>query len=321
MILKRSLSAFKISPTSTSLRLCGNAMHDLRSKIAAAALSVGGVFAAHSCSKGEESPLVRETLPAHHNPLNRSEWNFDSCLTFVLEREGGRATNRHDRGNKNGGITQNGVTQETYDIYRTAHGLKTQSVERITPAEIRGVYKELFWDGVKCDKIPDPEMKLILFDAAVNHGTGGAVRLLQRAIGGLKTDGDLGPNTEAALERVADYELLKSRFIEERLALYQRIAERDPAQGRFLNGWRNRISDICEAIADSPPAAEIGTTEPTLAKVPIASYTVKENDSLWSIAQRELGNPNRWSEIAALNGLDPKRPTIASGQTILLPHR
>lgn len=296
-------------------------MRDLRSKIAAATLSVGGIFAAHSCSKGEESPLVRETLPAHHDPLKRCEWNFESCLNFVLEREGGRSTNQHDRGNKSGGVTQNGVTQKTYDIYRSAHDLDTQSVAQITPAEIRGVYKELFWDAIKCDKIPDPEMKLLLFDAAVNHGTGGAVRLLQRAIGGLKTDGDLGPKTEIALARVTDYELLKSRFIEERLALYQRIAAKDPSQGRFLNGWETRVSAIREAIADSAPAAGIDTAEPPLPQAPITSYTVQKNDSLWVIAQRELGNPNRWTEIADLNGLDPKKPVIAPGQTIMLPHR
>jgi len=296
-------------------------MHDLRNKIAAVALSVGGVFAAHACTKEEESPLARETLTAHNDPITTHDWNFDSCLSFVLDREGGRSTNQNDRGNKNGGITQNGVTQETYDIYRKAHDLGSRSVDRISESEIRGVYKELFWDVAKCDKLRDPELKLLLFDASVNHGTGGAVKLLQRAIGGLKVDGDFGPTTEAALNRVGDYELLKSRFIEERLALYQRIARNDPSQRQFLNGWKNRIEEIKEAIATPAPAASIAPEQIKLPKAPVSSYTVREKDSLWSIAKRELGDPNRWKELATLNGLDLKSPDINPGQKLIMPTR
>lgn len=296
-------------------------MRDLRNKIAAVALSVGGVFAAHACTKEEESPLAREALTAHNDPMKTRAWNFDSCLSFLLGREGDRSTNRDDRGNKNGGITQNGVTQETYDIYRKAHDLGTRSVARISESEIRGVYKELFWDAVKCDTLRDPELKLLLFDASVNHGTGGAVKLLQRAIGGIQADGDFGPITEAALNRVGDFELLKSRFIEERLALYERLARNDPSQRQFLNGWKNRVHAIQEAISTPAPSTTASPERMTLPKAPVSSYTVKEKDSLWGIAKRELGDPNRWTEIATLNGLDPKKPALAPGQTLLIPHR
>ena len=46
-------------------------------------------------------------------------------------------------------------------------------------------------------------------------------------------------------------------------------------------------------------------------------YTVQAGDSLWAIAQRELGNGNRWQEISKLNGLTST--TIRVGQKLKLP--
>lgn len=46
-------------------------------------------------------------------------------------------------------------------------------------------------------------------------------------------------------------------------------------------------------------------------------YTVQVGDSLWAIAQRELGNGSRWQEISKLNGLTST--TIRVGQKLKLP--
>jgi len=47
-------------------------------------------------------------------------------------------------------------------------------------------------------------------------------------------------------------------------------------------------------------------------------YTVQSGDSLWRIAWRELGNPNRWPEIMKLNHL--RRPDrLLMGQHLFLP--
>lgn len=47
-------------------------------------------------------------------------------------------------------------------------------------------------------------------------------------------------------------------------------------------------------------------------------YTVKPGDSLWGIAQRELGNGDRYKEITEINGLDPDK-YIYPGQKLKLP--
>lgn len=65
----------------------------------------------------------------------------------------------------------------------------------------------------------------------------------------------------------------------------------------------------------SEPSPE-PTPEPEPSDRPIF-YTVKNGDSLWSIAQRLLGNGDRYREIMALNGLNGE--TIYPGQVLRIP--
>jgi nucleoid-associated protein YgaU len=64
-----------------------------------------------------------------------------------------------------------------------------------------------------------------------------------------------------------------------------------------------------------PPAPPAGSPQPTR-----RTYVVKEGDSLWLIAERELGGGKWMNKILEANrGLDPA--TLKAGQTILLPER
>ena len=48
------------------------------------------------------------------------------------------------------------------------------------------------------------------------------------------------------------------------------------------------------------------------------TYTIRKGDTLWSIAQREYGDGQRWKDISAANpSADPKK--LAVGQQITLP--
>ena len=51
-----------------------------------------------------------------------------------------------------------------------------------------------------------------------------------------------------------------------------------------------------------------------------ADYTVKPGDSLWKIAQRQLGSGTRWGEIYETNRNTIKDPNmIYVGQTLAIP--
>jgi len=52
------------------------------------------------------------------------------------------------------------------------------------------------------------------------------------------------------------------------------------------------------------------------------SYTVRKGDTLATIAQRELGNKNRWQEIASLNASElPNPAALSPGTTLKIPLR
>jgi len=65
--------------------------------------------------------------------------------------------------------------------------------------------------------------------------------------------------------------------------------------------------------------ASSSTTRPTSRSTATRSYTVKRHDTLWSIADRQLGDPLRYTEIAALNPHLEASHEIHAGQQLLLP--
>jgi len=79
-----------------------------------------------------------------------------------------------------------------------------------------------------------------------------------------------------------------------------------------------------ELVLPEVPATETASATPSPAKQPATAvqggrtYTVAAGDSLWSIAARELGNGNRYREIASLN---PKvnPDVLILGQALVLP--
>lgn len=79
---------------------------------------------------------------------------------------------------------------------------------------------------------------------------------------------------------------------------------------------------VAPAPGPSGPGAATGPgiyePEP-LPPAPVArTYTIRKGDTLWSIAQREYGDGQKWRDISAANpSVDPKK--LAIGQQITLP--
>ncbi|MER6853627.1 N-acetylmuramoyl-L-alanine amidase [Streptomyces flaveolus] len=82
----------------------------------------------------------------------------------------------------------------------------------------------------------------------------------------------------------------------------------DP-RGFTMASMRARIAERLGAGSSSGTGSPDGTT-----------YTVKQGDTLWSIAAGRLGDGNRWREIAALNKL-ADADEIAPGQKLKLPEK
>lgn len=177
---------------------------------------------------------------------------FEASLAFVLKWEGSKFTNDPD---DRGGATKFGIIQREYDSFRRRRGLPTHSVQFITMDEARDIYRREYWDAVQGDVVPDP-LDVVAFDTGVLMGVGRSVRLLQQSLR-VGIDGDIGPETRAALAR-ANAPAVAARMADLREARLRSIVERDPSQAKFLRGWLNRLNDLRRLIphGDAPSLGE-----------------------------------------------------------------
>lgn len=160
--------------------------------------------------------------------------NFDALIGPLLDREGGFVDNKNDRG----GATNHGVTQRVLSNWQTAHGKPYKDVRALTRGEAAEIYRALYWNAARCDELPEA-VREIQFDAAVNHGSTRANKLLQAAAG-VDEDGVIGEKTMAAVNEM-DARLLKARYLAARYRLYGDIINRDRSQLVFMAGWMNRM--------------------------------------------------------------------------------
>jgi len=170
---------------------------------------------------------------------------FERAFEFVLAREGGFVDDPDDRG----GRTNFGVTQGTYDAFRTARGWAAEDVKDISEAEVRTIYFEGYYSKGKADLMVWP-LCLVHFDACVNHGVDRANRLLQAAIGGISVDGVIGSQTLGELRRIKEglgAHSLCHDYIWKRLHLY-RLLSKKPGQLKFLPNWLTRMEHLWAEI-------------------------------------------------------------------------
>lgn len=164
---------------------------------------------------------------------------FLHALDFTLRFEGGYSNVPGD----NGGPTEQGVTQRTYDGYRQRHGLPTQDVRKMTGAELRSIYYVGYWTALRCGEMPAP-VAIALFDYAVNSGPDRAAKGLQGALG-VAVDGQIGPKT-LDTARGVDRHILAEKLISRRQAFLRGIATGHNAQ--FLKGWMRRCEDLRKIV-------------------------------------------------------------------------
>lgn len=93
--------------------------------------------------------------------------------------------------------------------------------------------------------------------------------------------------------------------------------------GKYIISDTKLSTTVSDTTSSEKPTMDeyIGAVAPgTTLTAPVGSrtYTVAAGDSLWAIAQRQLGNGWRYPEIASLNNL--RSNFIYAGQTLVLPN-
>lgn len=175
---------------------------------------------------------------------------FSEALDFVLDHEG---RIDEDVPGDPGGKTHWGITQDDWAAYCRAKGLVFKDVSLMTPIEVQDVYVAHYWKPMRCASLQVrgfPRTALVLFDGAVNQGSGFMAKALQRVLGVI-ADGEIGPKTEAALwnylEKHGDMKMASALMVR-RADRYRAIISANPVLEKFRKGWFNRLSHLQDEL-------------------------------------------------------------------------
>ncbi|MDO9384228.1 MAG: TIGR02594 family protein [Hyphomicrobiaceae bacterium] len=187
---------------------------------------------------------------------------FDRALAHVLEMEGGFSDDPYDPG----GATNQGITLATFASWK-GEALNAMTMPRllaglkaITPHDVREIYLKRYWRTAGCPQLP-PALALMQFDTGVNHGPGTAIRILQQ-IAGADVDGEIGPQTLAAVRAMPPLKLLDA-YAANRRERYRAM----PHFWRFGRGWLARVDKtlaLARAIASETSTSKTSKGDATM---------------------------------------------------------
>lgn len=170
---------------------------------------------------------------------------FTHACAFVLGKEGGYVNDPND----NGGETKYGISDKRDGVADgmtdvNGDGKPDTRIKDLTLEQASQIYFRDYWYPSYCTDWPDG-ISLVVFDSAVQHGAKKAITLLQDAAG-VTADGIVGPKTVAAV-LAADPEWLLTRYLMRRARYYAEIIKSNASQGKYLNGWFNRMDTVTDA--------------------------------------------------------------------------
>lgn len=171
----------------------------------------------------------------------KQEIEFQRCLAFVLEQEGGFSDDATDHG----GRTNLGITESEYNAWlrETNPNGGHADVRGITHDQAKAIYLQKYWLPAHCGLLAWPA-NCALFDSVVNTGLNQGIKFLQRALS-LPADGVCGPATQGAMARVGKVSFLRDDICHQRDTFYEGLASH-PGQHVFLHGWLNRVEALRE---------------------------------------------------------------------------
>lgn len=162
------------------------------------------------------------------------ESNFDACLKEVLKHEGGYVDHPADPG----GATNMGITKRAWEEY-VGHEVSKDDIKALTVEDVTPLYRRRYWDACKCDWL-DAGLDYVVFDIAVNSGTGRAAKFLQSAVG-VAADGSIGNLTLSAVKHCTLSAVELINIICDRR---QKFWESLPTYATFGKGWTRRGDEV-----------------------------------------------------------------------------
>ena len=166
--------------------------------------------------------------------------NWNQAFEQMLASEGLFTDDPRDPGNNlpdgRKGSTMLGVTQYNWEQH-VAHQVTHDDMRRLTPDDVKPLYKKNYWDVVRADELPSG-IDYMVFDMGVNAGPGRSIKLLQTAVG-VTPDGGFGPITMAAVQ-AADPVILIIEFSHAKEDFYRSLDDFKT----YGTGWLNRVAAV-----------------------------------------------------------------------------
>jgi lysozyme family protein len=164
--------------------------------------------------------------------------NFDGIFDVVVGSEGGFTDNPADSGNWTGGTIGAGECRGTkFGI--SAGAYPDLDIANLTRDAAKALYQRDYWDRIGGDRLP-ASIALLVFDAAINNGTGRAARWLQQAAS-VAQDGVIGPETLSAIGTIAAGPDGSAELCAELLAQRLTFMTSLPSWKTFGLGWARRL--------------------------------------------------------------------------------
>lgn len=179
--------------------------------------------------------------------------NYNDAFERVIGHEGKFQNDRNDRGNWATGVIGKG------ELKGTKYGISAMSyphldIRNLTLQEAKEIYYQDFWLRVQGDTLHSA-LAYQLFDSAINHGIGNAIRMLQRAVD-VADDGRVGPMTLEGIRRIGIDDVLKL-FNAERIEFFTKIS----TFNLYGKGWMRRVAQNLRYAADDYNAPWYGQVE------------------------------------------------------------
>jgi hypothetical protein len=165
--------------------------------------------------------------------------NFRRCLDIVMGYEGGFSDEPGDPS----GPTQFGVTLGALKDFRQDQNFGIEDLKKLSRDEACEIYRTRYWNVLRCDDLP-LGVDLVVFDFAVDAGSGRSAKALQQVVGA-EADGSVGDATLAATKVMPASDVVKG-MSQRRLEYYQAL----PDAANFVRGATSRTNAVEKAAFD-----------------------------------------------------------------------
>jgi len=175
--------------------------------------------------------------------------NFDDAQKFVHKAEGGYQADPRDRGNWTSGKrgagelvgTKYGISAPVLSRY-LGRTCTVQDMKALPYTTALAIYRDRYWDPLELDLLHDQQLALLLYDAAVNQGSGVARAALFKALEGIGA-------TPTDARFTAHMVSLANQYSAEQLhpIAWEYRLSRYPKESPFYAGWMKRLNRLKRA--------------------------------------------------------------------------